>query len=67
MKSFLIWVISVLAGACTGYILSLVLEVNIFLLIGIGVIMGSSAGITCNIHRERVDHESEALAEDAKA
>lgn len=53
MKSFIIWIVGTLLGAGTGYALSFLLDVNIFLLIFFGVILGSSVAITFNIHREK--------------
>ncbi|MEX0845741.1 MAG: hypothetical protein WD022_10680 [Balneolaceae bacterium] len=53
MKSFLIWFLTVFAGAGIGYALSFVLEVNFYLLIVAGIILGSTAGITINIHQEK--------------
>lgn len=53
MKSVLIWWGSVATGVLLGFGASFLIDINIYLLIVAGVIVGSSVGITWNIHRER--------------
>lgn len=54
MRSVLIWLISTIMGALAGYGLSFLLtEINMFIQVAGGVIIGSSVAITINIHRER--------------
>lgn len=53
MKSFLIWIFCLIIGAAAGFGISLLFDMNLYLLLGIGLIAGSSMGITWNIHRER--------------
>ncbi|WP_020402423.1 hypothetical protein [Gracilimonas tropica] len=60
MRSFLIWLLSVLLGGLAGYGTSYLVNFNLYLLIAFGVIIGSSIGITLNIHRER-EEEIELL------
>lgn len=71
MKSCFIWIVGTLLGAGAGYALSLLLEVNFYLLIFAGIIIGSSISITINIHREKEeDHdlpEPEKSEEDPEA
>ena len=59
MKSTLIWIICVSLGAAAGYALSMVFAYNLYLLLLLGVIIGSSAGITWNIHRDRMEDLNE--------
>lgn len=59
MKSFLIWLIATFFGTALGYGLNWLTGLNIYLCLGIGAVIGSSAGITVNIHREREVNESE--------
>lgn len=51
MKSFFTWFIATLIGAAVGFGISWLTGLNIYLCIGIGIILGSSAGVTANIHR----------------
>lgn len=51
MKSFFTWFIATLIGAAVGFGISWLTGLNIYLGIGIGIILGSSAGVTANIHR----------------
>lgn len=53
MKSFFIWLASALAGAMLGFALNYLIQFSYILLIIAGVIVGSSAGFTINIHREK--------------
>lgn len=53
MNSLWIWLISIIAGALLGYLTGYFIEIPEFVLVGIGVIIGSSAGITINIHRDK--------------
>ncbi len=52
MKSFLTWITAVVIGASLGYGTSFFLEVGVALPIAVGVLIGSSVGITMNIHRD---------------
>ena len=52
MKSFLTWITAAAIGGCIGYGISFLVEIGLALPIGIGVLIGSSAGITINIHRD---------------
>ncbi|MCP9290449.1 hypothetical protein [Gracilimonas sediminicola] len=52
MKSFLTWITAVAIGGLIGYGASFLMEVGLALPIGIGVLIGSSVGITINIHRD---------------
>lgn len=51
MKSFVFWFLATLIGAGIGYGISWLIGINPYLSIGIGLILGSSAGVTANIHR----------------
>ena len=53
MKSILIWLIAFMLGGSAGYIVGYTFELNVLLWTGLGVIIGSSAGITINVHRPR--------------
>ncbi|HBQ58226.1 MAG TPA: hypothetical protein DD671_00965 [Balneolaceae bacterium] len=53
MKSFFIWIFFVILGVLAGYGVSFLINLNVYLLLGGGVIIGSSLGVTWNIHRER--------------
>lgn len=53
MKSILIWLIALIIGGLAGYIVGYSFGLNAFLWAGLGVIIGSSAGITINVHRMR--------------
>ncbi len=64
MKSFIIWMVGTLLGAAVGYGISILLEMNVLLLISIGVILGSTSAITFNIHREEVPVFNEIDIED---
>lgn len=74
MKSFVYWLIATLFGFTLGYGLSWVTGLSIYLSLGIGVIIGSSVGVTFNIHRERdskiykqeIEEESNAELEDVE-
>lgn len=55
MKSFFIWLIAVIIGGMSGFGVSYLLGLNLYLTVGVGIILGSSAGVTINIHRERDD------------
>jgi hypothetical protein len=61
MKSTLIWILCFLGGTACGYGLSFYLDINFYLLMVAGGIIGSTTGITINIHREDefVFHEQE--------
>lgn len=52
MKSFLTWITAVVIGGSVGYGVSFFLDAGIALPIAVGVLIGSSAGITINIHRD---------------
>lgn len=52
MKSFLTWITAVAISGCIGYGASFLMEIGLALPIGIGVLIGSSVGITINIHRD---------------
>ena len=52
MKNFLTWFTAVVIGGCLGYGIGFFIEVSAPLMIGIGVLIGSSVGITINIHRD---------------
>jgi hypothetical protein len=53
MKSFFIWSVSALVGALAGFVLSYFIQISYIILILAGAIVGSSAGFTINIHREK--------------
>lgn len=53
MKSVLIWLSAVVIGGGIGYGIGILSELNIYLTVGLGIIVGSSIGVTINIHRER--------------
>ncbi len=63
MKSILIWIFCLLCGVACGYGLSFYLDINFYLLMVGGAIVGSTVGITLNIHREDefVFHEEEIV------
>lgn len=63
VKSFFIWIGSVVLGAAIGYGLSYLVTMNLYLLIALGVIIGSSIGVTWNIHREK-EHDFEDIEMD---
>lgn len=52
MKSFLTWIAGIAIGGFAGYGISFIFEADLFLLVGIGILIGSSVGITINIHRD---------------
>jgi|AntRauTorckE6833_2_1112554.scaffolds.fasta_scaffold06705_3 hypothetical protein len=53
MKSIMIWLFAFILGGTTGYMIGYYFGLNVYLWAGLGVIIGSSAGITLNIHRSR--------------
>lgn len=53
MKSVLIWLSAVVIGGGIGYGIGVFNDLNIYLTVGLGIIVGSSIGVTINIHRER--------------
>lgn len=55
MKGFFIWLIAVIIGGASGYGSSFLIDLNMYLAVGLGIILGSTAGITINIHRDRDD------------
>lgn len=55
MKSFIIWLTAVIVGIATGFGISYMAEINLYVCLAVGVIVGSSVGITINIHREAED------------
>lgn len=55
MKSFFIWLIAVIIGGASGYGSSFLIDLNMYIAVGLGIILGSTAGITINIHRDRDD------------
>ena len=58
MKSFFTWIAAMIMGGALGYGATHVFDASIYLLIGVGVLIGSSIGITLNIHREEEEPES---------
>ncbi|MDR9419912.1 hypothetical protein [Gracilimonas sp.] len=64
MKSLFVWVLATLIGIALGFGLSWLTGFNIYLSTGIGAILGSSAGVTANIHRERITTTSAPELED---
>ena len=67
MGSFFIWIACVLLGGLAGYGISYLVSFNTYLLIAFGVIIGSSIGITLNIHREREEDFELLKLEEEKA
>jgi hypothetical protein len=63
MKSFFIWLLAILFGAALGFGLNWLTGMNLYLCIGIGIILGNSAGITANIHRSREPIEFDSTLE----
>ncbi|MDZ7805672.1 MAG: hypothetical protein U5K71_00985 [Gracilimonas sp.] len=57
MKSFFIWLLATLLGAALGFGLSWLIGMNLYLYVGVGIILGNSAGITANIYRGRESTE----------
>lgn len=55
MKSFFIWFIALIVGALLGFGASYLIGLNVYLSVGVGIILGSSAGVTINVHREKED------------
>jgi|AntRauTorcE11897_2_1112592.scaffolds.fasta_scaffold01246_5 hypothetical protein len=55
MKSFFTWFVAVIVGGGLGFALSYFIDFNIYLAIGVGIIIGSSLGVTINIYREPED------------
>lgn len=55
MKSFFIWLIAIIIGGLSGFGVSYLTGLSIYLTVGVGIILGSSAGVTINVHRERDD------------
>ncbi|MFP8489020.1 hypothetical protein ACKGJO_07940 [Gracilimonas sp. Q87] len=53
MKSFLIWLLATFIGAALGFGISWLTGINLYLSLGIGIILGSSAGVTANMDRVR--------------
>ncbi len=53
MKSFLIWLLVTVTGAGIGYGISWLTGLNPYLCIGVGMVIGSSIGVTANIHRDQ--------------
>lgn len=53
MKRFFRWIFYVLAGAALGYIAGLFIGLNVYLLMGLGILLGSSAAITVNIQESK--------------
>lgn len=53
MKSFLIWLLVTVTGAGIGYGISWLTGLNPYLCMGVGVVIGSSIGVTANIHRDQ--------------
>lgn len=53
MKSFLIWLLATFIGTAIGFGISWLTGINLYLSLWIGIILGSSAGVTANIHRVR--------------
>lgn len=53
MKSIFIWLFAIVIGGSVGYGVGFLSELNMYLTIGLGIIVGSSIGVTINIHRER--------------
>ncbi|HET8864903.1 MAG TPA: hypothetical protein VFM80_04330 [Gracilimonas sp.] len=53
MKSTIIWLSAIVIGGLLGYGAIYFIDFNMYLAVGIGVLIGSSLGITINIHRER--------------
>ncbi|MFN1834565.1 hypothetical protein AB2B38_004830 [Balneola sp. MJW-20] len=53
MKRFFRWLFYTLAGAAIGYSASFLIDMNEYLLMGIGIIFGSSIGITINIQESK--------------
>lgn len=68
MKSVLIWLLVTALGAGIGYGLSWLTGLNLYICIGIGAIIGSSIGVTANIHRDQQglisDHEMDSSFDD---
>jgi hypothetical protein len=68
MKSFLLWLLATILGAGIGYGVGWLTGINLYLCIGIGVIIGSSIGITSYIHREQqamdIDRKFETFQEE---
>ena len=53
MKSFFTWLVAIIIGAIFGYLVNVLTGYNLYLSIGIGIILGSTIGITINIHRKK--------------
>ncbi|MFD2533078.1 hypothetical protein [Gracilimonas halophila] len=53
MKSFFIWLIAVIIGGMSGFGVSYLIGYNMYLAVGLGIIFGSTTGVTINIHRDR--------------
>lgn len=70
MKSTIIWLSAIVIGGLLGYGAIYFIDFNMYLAVGIGVLIGSSLGITINIHREREydlsDEEDGIIAEEPK-
>ena len=55
MKSFFIWLIAVIIGGISGFGISYLIGFNVYLTVGLGIILGSTVGVTINIHRDGDD------------
>ncbi|MTI87073.1 MAG: hypothetical protein FH748_03800 [Balneolaceae bacterium] len=53
MNRFLIWITGVIVGAAAGYIVGAITEIMNLITIGVGVILGSTIGITINMQRRK--------------
>lgn len=51
MKNLLVWLLATLVGGVIGYFFSWLTGMSIYLCVGCGVVLGSSLGVTMNIHR----------------
>lgn len=52
MKSLFIWLLAVIVGGVSGFGVSYLFGISIYLSIFGGIILGSSVGFTINIHRD---------------
>lgn len=51
MKNLLIWILGIILGTALGYWLSILLDLNQYLTMAGGAIIGSSFAITLNLRR----------------